>query len=183
MSYQSVNPADGKALKTFEELTDKELEGKIAAAAGCFDTWKRKTYRERAKIVAKAAALMHERVEELAHVMTLEMGKRIHEARGEVEFSATILAYYAKNAERFLADVELHPSLGEGHMEMSPLGVIFCVEPWNFPYYQLARVAGPHLMAGNVLLVKHAGIVPQCGIAFERLWVEAGAPSGSTPIF
>lgn len=178
MSYQSVNPADGKALKTFEELTDKELEGKIAAAAGCFDTWKRKTYRERAKIVAKAAALMHERVEELAHVMTLEMGKRIHEARGEVEFSATILAYYAKNAERFLADVELHPSLGEGHMEMSPLGVIFCVEPWNFPYYQLARVAGPHLMAGNVLLVKHAGIVPQCGIAFERLWVEAGAPVG-----
>jgi succinate-semialdehyde dehydrogenase/glutarate-semialdehyde dehydrogenase len=74
--------------------------------------------------------------------------------------------------------VKLHPSLGEGHMESSPIGVVFCVEPWNFPYYQLARVAGPHLMAGNVVLVKHAGIVPQCAIAFEKLWIEAGAPVG-----
>jgi succinate-semialdehyde dehydrogenase/glutarate-semialdehyde dehydrogenase len=178
MGYQSVNPADGKVLKTFKELTDKELEGKLAAAAACFEAWRHKTYAERAKIVSKAAALMHAKVDELAQIMTLEMGKRINEARGEVEFSSSILAYYAKNAERFLADVELHPSLGDGHMESSPLGVVFCVEPWNFPYYQLARVAGPHLMAGNVLLVKHAGIVPQCAIAFEKLWVEAGAPIG-----
>ena len=110
--------------------------------------------------------------------MTLEMGKRIDEARGEVEFSADILAYYAKNAERFLAPVKLHPTVGEAHMESSPIGVIFGVEPWNFPYYQLARVAGPHLMAGNVLVVKHAGCVPQCAIAFEKLWIEAGAPAG-----
>ena len=114
--------------------------------------------------------------------MTLEMGKRINEARGEVEFSADILAYYAKNAERFLAPVKLHPTIGEAHMESSPIGVIFGVEPWNFPYYQLARVAGPHLMAGNVLVVKHAGCVPQCAIAFEKLWIEAGAPAGCTPI-
>jgi succinate-semialdehyde dehydrogenase/glutarate-semialdehyde dehydrogenase len=106
------------------------------------------------------------------------MGKRINEARGEVEFSSNILAYYAKNAERFLAPVKLHPTVGEAHMESSPLGVIFCVEPWNFPYYQLARVAGPHLMAGNVIMVKHAGCVPQCAIAFENLWIEAGAPVG-----
>ena len=178
MGYQSVNPANGKVLKTFKELTDKELESKIAAAATCYEIWRRKTYGERAKIVSRAAALMHEKAEELAHIMTLEMGKRIGEAVGEVEFSSSILAYYAKNAERFLANVELHPSLGDGHMESSPLGVVFCVEPWNFPYYQLARVAGPHLMAGNVLLVKHAGIVPQCGIAFEKLWIEAGAPVG-----
>ncbi len=110
--------------------------------------------------------------------MTLEMGKRISEARGEVEFSARILAYYAKNAERFLAPVKLHPTHGEAHMESSPLGVIFGVEPWNFPYYQLARVAGPHLMAGNVLVVKHAGCVPQCAIAFEKLLLDAGAPAG-----
>jgi succinate-semialdehyde dehydrogenase/glutarate-semialdehyde dehydrogenase len=178
MGYQSVNPADGKVLKTFKELTDKELEGRLAAAATCYESWRRKTYAERAKIVSKAAVLMHAKADELAHIMTLEMGKRINESRGEVEFSSSILAYYAKNAERFLADVELHPSLGDGHMESSPLGVVFCVEPWNFPYYQLARVAGPHLMAGNVLLVKHAGIVPQCAIAFEKLWIEAGAPVG-----
>jgi len=121
---------------------------------------------------------MHARADEFAHIMTLEMGKRIGEARGEVEFSARIMAYYAKNAERFLAPVKLHPINGEAHMESSPIGVVFCVEPWNFPYYQLARVAGPHLMAGNTMLVKHAGIVPQCAIAFEKVLIEAGAPMG-----
>src|ERR1700678_3267964 len=155
MAYQSLNPATGKLLKKFEELSDKQLEDKLATAEKCFKTWKLKTYAERAVIVAKAAALMHDRVDKLAHTMTLEMGKRISEARGEVEFSSNILAYYAKNAERFLAPVKLHPTLGEGHMESSPIGLVFCVEPWNFPYYQLARVAGPHLMAGNLVLVKH----------------------------
>jgi succinate-semialdehyde dehydrogenase / glutarate-semialdehyde dehydrogenase len=178
MAYQSVNPYDGKTLKTFKELTDKEFEAKIAAAQACFETWRHKPYAERAAIVAKAAAILHERADEFARIMTLEMGKRIGEARGEVEFSSRILAYYAKNAERFLASTKLNPTVGEAHMESSPMGVIFCVEPWNFPYYQLARVAGPHLMAGNVLLVKHAGIVPQCAIAFEKLLIEAGAPAG-----
>jgi succinate-semialdehyde dehydrogenase/glutarate-semialdehyde dehydrogenase len=178
MAYQSVNPYDGKTLKTFQELTDKEFEAKIAAAQACFETWRHKPYAERAAIVAKAAAILHERADEFARIMTLEMGKRISEARGEVEFSSRILAYYAKNAERFLAPTKLNPTVGEAHMESSPMGVIFCVEPWNFPYYQLARVAGPHLMAGNVLLVKHAGIVPQCAIAFEKLLTEAGAPAG-----
>jgi succinate-semialdehyde dehydrogenase/glutarate-semialdehyde dehydrogenase len=110
--------------------------------------------------------------------MTLEMGKRISEAKGEVEFSSRILAYYAKNAERILAPVKLNPSVGTAHMESSPIGVIFGVEPWNFPYYQLARVAGPHLMAGNTLVIKHAGCVPQCAIAFEKLLLDAGAPVG-----
>jgi succinate-semialdehyde dehydrogenase / glutarate-semialdehyde dehydrogenase len=178
MAYQSLNPATGKLLQKFDEFTDKQLEEKLATAEKCFNTWKLRSYAERAVIVAKAAALMHKRVDELANTMTLEMGKRITEAKGEVEFSANILGYYAKNAERFLANVELHPALGEGHMESSPIGVIFGVEPWNFPYYQLARVAGPHLMAGNVLLVKHAGCVPQCAIAFEKLWTDAGAPAG-----
>ena len=178
VQYQSVNPATGEVLKQFPTLTDRELEAKIATAQKCFETWRNKTYAQRAVIVARAAELLHAQAAEFAHTMTLEMGKRIGEARGEVEFSSDILSYYAKNAERFLAPVKLHPSLGEGHMESSPIGVIFCVEPWNFPYYQLARVAGPHLMAGNVVLVKHAGIVPQCAIAFEKLWTDAGAPAG-----
>jgi succinate-semialdehyde dehydrogenase/glutarate-semialdehyde dehydrogenase len=178
MAYQSVNPYDGKVIKTFPELTDTQLETAIQTASTCFETWRHKTYAERAKIVAKAADLMHTRADELARHATLEMGKRINEARGEVEFSSNILDYYAKNAEKFLAPVKLHPTVGEAHMESSPIGVIFGVEPWNFPYYQLARVAGPHLMAGNVLMVKHAGCVPQCAIAFEKLWTEAGAPVG-----
>jgi succinate-semialdehyde dehydrogenase/glutarate-semialdehyde dehydrogenase len=178
MSYQSFNPATGKLVKSFETITDGEFETKLAAAAACYEVWRHKTYAERAIVVAKASALMKEQVDHLAGIMTLEMGKRISEARGEVEFSSQILAYYAKNAEKFLAPVKLHPTIGQAHMESSPIGVIFGVEPWNFPYYQLARVAGPHLMAGNVLMVKHASCVPQCAIAFEKLWITAGAPPG-----
>jgi succinate-semialdehyde dehydrogenase/glutarate-semialdehyde dehydrogenase len=176
--YQSVNPFDGSTIKQFSEVTDEQLEQKISQAQACYETWRRKTYAERAVIVAKAASLMHANVDMFARLATLEMGKRISEARGEVEFSADILAYYAKNAQAFLAPTKLNPKIGRAHMESSPIGVIFGVEPWNFPYYQLARVAGPHLMAGNVLMVKHAGIVPQCAIAFEKLWVDAGAPAG-----
>jgi succinate-semialdehyde dehydrogenase/glutarate-semialdehyde dehydrogenase len=178
MEYESVNPFDGKTLKTFVEITDEQLEKKLAAAQTCYETWRRKSYAERSAIVSKAAAILHDKRDDFASLATLEMGKRIGEARGEVQFSADILAYYAKNAERFLAPVKLNPTTGTAHMESSPIGVIFCVEPWNFPFYQLARVAGPHLMAGNVIVVKHAGIVPQCAIAFEKLLTDAGAPAG-----
>jgi succinate-semialdehyde dehydrogenase / glutarate-semialdehyde dehydrogenase len=178
MSYQSINPFDGKTLETFDTLSDNQLEAKLAAAATCFKSWKLKSYQERAVIVAKAAELMKAHVDEFAKLATLEMGKRIDEARGEVNFSSNILDYYAKNAERFLAPEQLHPEHGEAHMESSPIGVIFCVEPWNFPFYQLARVAGPHLMAGNALVVKHSSNVPQCALAFEKLWIDSGAPAG-----
>jgi succinate-semialdehyde dehydrogenase/glutarate-semialdehyde dehydrogenase len=176
--YESVNPFDGKTLETFATITDEQLEKKLVAAQACYQTWRGKTYAERAAVVAKAAELMHAHVDDFARLATLEMGKRIDESRGEVTFSADILEYYARNAERFLAPVKLHPKVGRAHMESSPIGVIFCVEPWNFPYYQLARIAGPHLMAGNVVVVKHAGIVPQCAIAFEKLWIDAGGPAG-----
>jgi len=178
MDYESINPSDGKTLKTFVSLNDDQLEKKIATAQACYETWRTKSYAERAAVIAKAAKIMRADCDDYARLATLEMGKRIGEARGEVQFSADILAYYAENAERFLAPVKLNPKIGQAHMESSPIGVIFCVEPWNFPFYQLARVAGPHLMAGNVVLVKHAGIVPQCAIAFEKLLIEAGAPLG-----
>jgi len=178
MSYQSINPFNGKVLQSFPEMTDAALEAALAKAAEAYETWRHLAYAERAKIILKASELLKAQSEAFAHTMTLEMGKRISEARGEVDFSSRILAYYAKNAEEFLAPVKLHPVHGEAHMESSPIGVIFAVEPWNFPYYQLARVAGPHLMAGNVLVVKHAGCVPQCALAFEKLFIDAGAPEG-----
>ena len=179
MAYQIVNPNTGKVLKSFDELNDNQLEEAIATAESCFNKWKHTTYAQRAEIISRAAALMRANVDEFAKLATLEMGKRIDEARGEVKFSADILAYYAEHAQTFLAPTKLHPKVGEAHMENSPFGVLFCVEPWNFPYYQLARVAGPHLMAGNVLVVKHAGCVPQCAIAFEKLLIDAGAPKGA----
>jgi succinate-semialdehyde dehydrogenase/glutarate-semialdehyde dehydrogenase len=179
MTYQSINPNDGKLQMSFEHLSNQQLENSLATAETCFHAWKHTGYAERAAIVNKAATLLRANVDDFAKLATLEMGKRINEARGEIKFSGDILAYYAKNAEAFLAPVALHPKVGEAHMESSPIGVIFCVEPWNFPYYQLARVAGPQLMAGNVLVVKHAGCVPQCAIAFEKLLLDAGAPVGA----
>jgi len=179
MAYQSVNPNDGKLLKSFDEMTPVALEKALVAAQSCFQSWKQKSFAERAVVLNKAAALLRARVDEFARLETLEMGKRIDEARNEVTFSADILEYYAQHAEAFLAPTKLNPKAGEAHMESSPLGVLFCVEPWNFPYYQLARVAGPQLMAGNVLLVKHAACVPQCAIAFEELLLDAGAPVGA----
>jgi succinate-semialdehyde dehydrogenase/glutarate-semialdehyde dehydrogenase len=130
-------------------------------------------------MVARAATILDARVDEFAHLVTMEMGKLIDQARGEVVLSADILEYYAKNAERFLAPQHLDPTSGEAEVESSPFGVLLGVQPWNFPYYQLARFAAPNLMAGNIVMVKHAGCVPQCAIAFERLWLEAGAPMGA----
>ena len=178
-AYQSVNPYDGKTLETFEALTATQLEKAIKTAETCFESWRHTTFAERAVIAAKAATLMRERAEEFAKTATLEMGKLIAEARGEVALSADILEYYAWNAEGFLTPQILKPKLGEAVIESSPFGVLFGVQPWNFPYYQLARFAAPNLMAGNVVMVKHAGCVPQCAIAFAKLWLDAGAPAGA----
>jgi succinate-semialdehyde dehydrogenase/glutarate-semialdehyde dehydrogenase len=179
MAYQSINPNNGELLQSFTPMSDTQLETSLAAAEHCFQSWKKKSYAERAVVLNKAAALLHAQVDDFARLATREMGKRINEARGEVKYSADILAYYAQHAEAFLAPTQLNPQSGAAHMESSPIGVLFCVEPWNFPYYQLARVVGPQLMAGNVLVVKHAACVPQCAIAFEKLLLDAGAPVGA----
>jgi len=179
MAYQSVNPYDGKILKSFVETTDQQLELALKNASSCFSVWKRMSFADRAFVVGKAAALMRSRSEELARFVTLEMGKLIAQARGEVALSADILDYYAKHAEAFLAPQMLAPKSGQAVVENTPFGILFGVQPWNFPYYQLARFAAPNLMAGNVVMVKHAGCVPQSALAFESLWREAGAPVGA----
>ena len=179
MAYQSINPFNGKVLKTFDELTDQQLETSLENAESCFKSWQHTSFAERATIVAKAAAIMREQIEALARPVTQEMGKLIDQARGEVLLSADILDYYAENAESFLATEPLKPNSGEATIESTPFGVLFGVQPWNFPYYQIARFTAPNLMAGNVVMVKHAGCVPQCAIAFEKLLLEAGAPVGA----
>jgi succinate-semialdehyde dehydrogenase / glutarate-semialdehyde dehydrogenase len=179
MAYESVNPNDGKLLRSFEHMSPAQLDKALATAETCAQGWRQRSFAERAVVINKAAAMLHADEDGFARLATLEMGKRIDEARGEVRFSGDILAYYAEHAEDYLAPVRLQPRTGQAHVESSPLGVLFCVEPWNFPYYQLARVAGPQLMAGNVLVVKHAGCVPQCAIAFEKLLLDAGAPVGA----
>jgi succinate-semialdehyde dehydrogenase/glutarate-semialdehyde dehydrogenase len=179
MAYQSLNPFDGRLSQTFEELSDNELDFAISRAATCFDAWRRTSFAERADAAAKAAAIMRARVDQLARPATLEMGKLFDLARGEVVLGADIHDDYAKNAEHFLAPQRLAPSSGEAEVESAPIGVLLGVEPCNFQYDQLARFAAPNLIAGNVVMVQHAGCVSQCAVAFERLWLEAGAPEGA----
>ncbi len=178
MAYRSVNPFTGQLEKSFSEHTTHEVDAALAAAHAQFSSWRLTRFGERATVVARAAHILRNRVDEFARPITLEMGKRIDEARGEVKLSADILDYYAQHAEAFLAPQPLAPAQGSAHVESSALGVLLGVQPWNFPYYQLARFAAPNLMAGNVVMVKHAASVPQCAEAFAALWLEAGAPPG-----
>ena len=180
MAYQTTNPFDGKVVKTFDEITDAQLEDKLKTASDCFEkTWRSTSFTERKAVLSKAAALMREREQSFAELITLEMGKLIAQSVGEVKLSAAILDYYAEHAEAFLATEQLATPKGEAMVESSPIGVLFGVEPWNYPYYQIARFAAPNLMAGNVVMVKHASNVPQCALAFEKLLHEAGAPAGA----
>jgi succinate-semialdehyde dehydrogenase/glutarate-semialdehyde dehydrogenase len=180
MAYQSTNPYNGKVLQTFKPMDAAQLENALHQASECFNNdWQGKSYSERSTILARAATLMREQAQPLAELITLEMGELIAQSLGEVALSANILDYYAQHAERFLAPETLNTARGEALVESSPIGVLFGVEPWNYPYYQLARFAAPNLMAGNVVMVKHASSVPQCALAFERLLHEAGAPAGA----
>ena len=180
MAYQSTNPYNGKVLQTFEQIDDAQLEDNLKQASSCFENvWRHKTFAERSAVLSRAAAIMRERPQEFAELITLEMGKLLPQSLGEVALSASILDYYAENAERFLAPEKLSTRRGEAMVESSPIGVLFGVEPWNYPYYQIVRFAAPNLMAGNVVMVKHASSVPQCALAFERLMLEAGAPAGA----
>ncbi|KAB8041736.1 NAD-dependent succinate-semialdehyde dehydrogenase [Janthinobacterium aquaticum] len=180
MSYKTTNPYNEEVVKTFDAHSDAQLDKVLDTAHRLFQQdWRQRSFAERQTIVKKAAALLKEQRDDFARLITLEMGKLFKEAQQEVSLCVKILDYYADHAEQFLAPKKLDVKRGEASVEIAPLGVIFCVEPWNFPYYQLARVAGPNLMAGNTLVVKHASNVPQCALAFEKLFLDAGAPEGA----
>ena len=180
MTYSTVDPFTEKLVKSFVQHTDAELETHIQRAQKTYqDDWRKRSLADRRAIVKKAASILRNHQDDFARLVTLEMGKLLREAQAEVQLSADILDYYADLAAEFLAPQTLKVTGGEAIVESEPLGVLICVEPWNFPYYQLARVAGPNLMAGNTLLVKHAPNVPQCALAFEKLFRDAGAPVGA----
>jgi succinate-semialdehyde dehydrogenase / glutarate-semialdehyde dehydrogenase len=178
MTYQTVNPATGEVVETFPTISDADLEKVVATAHARYEAdWRHRPARDRARIVSAGAAKLRDNAEEYAQYLTLEMGKLIGEARAEVGLSADILDYYARRAEQFLAPRALLESPG-AVVENRPIGVILGIEPWNFPYYQIARVAGPQLTVGNVLILKHAENVPQSALAFARLFEDVGAPAG-----
>lgn len=182
MAYATINPYTGEQLQTFPDATDAQVLTAIDKAHQEFLSWRKTSFAERGRILQKAADLLRSRADDYAKLLTLEMGKLFAEAKAEVELSAKIMEYFVKHAEELLKPEKLpvdDPAEGESLLLHEPLGVLLAIEPWNFPYYQIARILAPQLAAGNTLLLKHASNVPQCAAVFEKLMREAGLPEGA----
>jgi succinate-semialdehyde dehydrogenase/glutarate-semialdehyde dehydrogenase len=178
MSIQTINPFNNELIKNFSETSPEVVESYISIADETFQHWRKTSYAHRADVLGRVARLMREQKDKLAKLITLEMGKLLAQSYGEIALSADIIDYYAANGEAFLKDEKLETEYGEAYIKCTPIGVLLGVEPWNFPFYQVARFAAPNIMAGNVVLVKHASNVPQCALAIHELFQQAGAPEG-----
>lgn len=177
-SIKTVNPFNNEVVKEFEAMSEKQVATIIDKADEAFKTWKKTSIKERAAIMHKVSAIMLERKVELGTLATLEMGKVLGQAIGEVKISAAIFEYYATNAEELLADQPIKVSDGDAFLTYEPIGVILSVQPWNFPFYQMTRSAAAHITAGNTMVLKHASNVPQCAQMMEDIFKEAGLPAG-----
>ncbi len=179
MSIHSINPATGETIKTFDELSDSEIEDKLQAAAETFREYRRHSVAERAEMMMRISKILERDRKKFAVTMTSEMGKPIKAAVAEAEKCAWVCRYYAENAERFLADEVVETNATRSYIHYQPLGPVLAVMPWNFPFWQVFRFAAPALMAGNVALLKHASNVPACALAIEDLFREADFPDGA----
>ncbi|HEY7857990.1 MAG TPA: NADP-dependent succinic semialdehyde dehydrogenase [Candidatus Nanopelagicales bacterium] len=182
MAIETMNPATGQTVRTFDAHTAAEVDAAIAGAHACFQTWRSTSFEHRAALMNRAADLLDEDNERIAAIMTLEMGKTLRSARAEAAKCAKGMRFYAANAQGFLADEPIEPSLvgaSAAYGRYAPLGVVLAVMPWNFPLWQVVRFAAPALMAGNVGLLKHASNVPQCALYLEDLFTRAGFPAGA----
>jgi succinate-semialdehyde dehydrogenase/glutarate-semialdehyde dehydrogenase len=178
MAIATVNPATGELVKSFEPLTEAQMEEKLKRAASAFRKYRHTPFAERAHMMLQAAELLEKEKDECARLMTLEMGKPIKAAVAEALKCATGCRYYAENAERFMADEIVQTGARRSFIRYQPLGPILAVMPWNFPFWQVFRFAAPGLMAGNVGLLKHASNVPQCALKIEQILCRAGFPEG-----
>ncbi|HEX6967195.1 MAG TPA: NADP-dependent succinic semialdehyde dehydrogenase [Gemmatimonadaceae bacterium] len=179
MTIASIDPATGETLKTFQPLTDAEIEARLARAADTFRTYRRTSFEQRAAWMLRAAELLEREKDELGRLMTLEMGKPIDAAKAEAAKCALACRYYAEHARRFLANEDVATNATRSYVAYQPLGVVLAVMPWNFPFWQVFRFAAPALMAGNVGILKHASNVPQCALAIESIIRRAGFPEGA----
>ena len=179
MAIASINPATGELLRSFEPLSDSQIKAKIHKAADAFRKFRKLTFSDRARMMAKAADILEGEKEALGRLMTLEMGKTLSSAIAEAAKCATACRYYAEHAERFLADEVVQTSASRSYVRYQPLGVILAVMPWNFPFWQVFRFIAPGLMAGNVGLLKHASNVPQCALKIEEILLDSGFPEGA----
>jgi succinate-semialdehyde dehydrogenase/glutarate-semialdehyde dehydrogenase len=174
--YSLTNPATGDLIEEIPNATDEEIQDAIERVHRGYASWRRRSVAERAKIVSRAAELFAERTDELAEIMTLEMGKRINEGRGEIGVVVDIFDYYADNATDLLADEPMSVKGGEAVIVKQPIGPLLGVMPWNFPCYQVARFVAPNLVLGNTIVLKHASICPRSAAAIERVLRDAGVP-------
>ena len=180
--YAVVDPATGETIKEYPTITDDELRDAIGRAYAAYQGWSAdSSVTDRAELVRRVGDLHDERKDELARIIVREMGKPIEQAVGEVEFAAEIYRFYADNAEQLLADepIELMGGEGSAVVRRSPYGVLLGIMPWNFPYYQVARFAGPNLVIGNPVLLKHAPQCPESAAAMADIYREAGFPEGA----
>ena len=180
--YAVVDPSTGDLVKEYPTATDEQIEQAVAAAAKAHREWSRgSTVTERAALIRKVAELHTQRREALAKIIQREMGKPLNQSLGEVDFSAAIYVYYADNAENFLADEPIALVNGEGSalIRRSSIGVLVGIMPWNYPYYQVARFAGPNLTSGNTIVLKHAPQCPESAAAIQQIFTDAGYPEGA----
>jgi succinate-semialdehyde dehydrogenase/glutarate-semialdehyde dehydrogenase len=177
--YTTINPATGESVAQFPELTDSEAKSVLDRAGEAYLGWRDTELGRRREFLRQIADLHRAQRQELASLLTLEMGKPIAQARAEVDLVANIYEYYADHAPEFLADEVLNISgPGTAIVKTEPVGVLVGIMPWNFPYYQVARLAAPNLVLGNTILLKHARNCPQSALAIERVFREAGLPDG-----
>ncbi|HEX4385815.1 MAG TPA: NAD-dependent succinate-semialdehyde dehydrogenase [Myxococcales bacterium] len=178
MPIASVNPKTGKTEKTFEAHSPEQVEERLAKAVTAFAAWRKTSFAERGQKMRKAAELLEQRKDALARLMTVEMGKLRKAGIAEVEKCAGACRYYADTAEQHLAAERVETDAKRSEKRFQPLGCVLAVMPWNFPFWQVFRFAAPGLMAGNVGLLKHSSNVPQCALAIEEIFRDAGFPSG-----
>ena len=179
MSIQSINPATGEVLRSFEPLSPEAIKAKIAVGHAAFRAYGEIPLEHRALCMRKLAGILEHEVDELAGLLTQEMGKTLESARQEVRKCASGCRYYAENAARILSEEPIPTDLNNSYVRWDPLGVLLAVMPWNFPFWQVFRFVAPALMAGNVVLLKHSANVPQCALAIEALVRRAGFPRGT----
>ncbi len=178
MAIATINPATGEVVQTFQPLSAERIESKLQLAVSAFRAERKTPFAERAKRMMKAAEILERDRERFGRLMTLEMGKPLKAAIAEAAKCATACRYYAENAEKLLADEVIETGAKKSFVRYLPIGPILAVMPWNFPFWQVIRFAAPALMAGNVGLLKHASNVPQCALALEKIFRDAGFPEG-----
>src|SRR6201995_1654883 len=177
VAYQVTNPATGKVGSEYPTATDAEISDILTRADAGYKSWRRTSLDERAAILARVSQLYRDRADDLASIITREMGKVTPAALGEIKFASLIYKYYADNGADLLKDQPLDTRVpGSAWVRKSPIGAILGIMPWNYPYYQVARFAGPNLMIGNTIILKHAPQCPESALAMQQVFRDAGLP-------